>query len=89
MSVEDREETAPSTSDDFSNTIESMSLPMTSPLADVELDHLLNFIGYGTLDADVWFLGMEGAGGGEDNLRTRLKFRPVEDNAEAHKMLGV
>jgi hypothetical protein len=32
---------------------------------------------------------MEEAGGGENNIRTRLKFRTVEDNAEAHKMLGV
>jgi hypothetical protein len=62
---------------------------VTSSLADDELNHLLNFIGYGTLDADVWFLGMEEAGGGEANLRTRLKFREVEDNAEAHRMLGV
>lgn len=62
---------------------------MTTPLTDSELDHLLNFIGYGTLDADVWFIGMEEAGGGEDNIRTRLKFRTVEDNAMAHKMLGV
>ena len=32
---------------------------------------------------------MEEAGGGEANIRARLKFRPVEDNAKAHKMLGV
>ena len=62
---------------------------MTIPLTDSEIEHLLEFIGYGTLDADVWFLGMEEAGGGEENIRTRLRFRPVEDNAEAHKMLGV
>ncbi len=34
-----------------------------------ELEQLLNFAGYGRLDAPVWFLGMEEAGGGEDNLR--------------------
>ena len=62
---------------------------MTNPLNDSELEHLLNLIGYGTLDADIWFLGMEEAGGGESNIRSRLKFRPVMDNAEAHKMLGV
>ncbi len=45
---------------------------MGSPLTDSELDHLLNFIGYGTLDADVWFLGMEEAGGGEANIRAEL-----------------
>jgi hypothetical protein len=33
-----------------------------------ELEHLLNFVGYGRLDAPVWFLGMEEAGGGEANL---------------------
>ena len=32
---------------------------------------------------------MEEAGGGEANIRTRLAFQPVMDNAEAHKMLGV
>ena len=32
---------------------------------------------------------MEEAGGGETNIRTRLHFRRVEDNAEAHKLLGV
>jgi hypothetical protein len=62
---------------------------MTKPLTDPEQEHLLSFIGYGRLDADVWFMGMEEAGGGEANIRTRLKFRPVMDNAEAHKMLGV
>lgn len=64
-------------------------LEVTIPLTDAQLDHLLNFIGYGTLDASIWFLGMEEAGGGEANIRTRLRFRPVEDNAQAHKMLGV
>lgn len=54
-----------------------------------ELEHLLNFVGYGRLDAPVWFLGMEEAGGGEDNLRARLKFRAVEDCAEAHRILGI
>ena len=62
---------------------------MTEPLTDNQIKHLLNFIGYGTLDADVWFLGMEEAGGGGDNIRTRLNFRVVEDLAEAHKLLGV
>ena len=62
---------------------------MTKPLTDSELDHLLDFMGYGTLDADVWFLGMEETGGGEANIRARPKSRLVEDDAEAHKMLGV
>ena len=62
---------------------------MSRPLTDIELDHLLNFIGYGRLDADIWFLGMEEAGGGRANIRTRLKFHSVMDNAQAHAMLGV
>ena len=47
---------------------------MTNILSDNELDHLLNFIGYGTLDADVWFLGMEEAGGGEAKICTLFDF---------------
>lgn len=62
---------------------------MIKPVTDSELDKLLAFIGYGTLDADVWFLGMEEAGGGEENIRIRVGFDPVEDCAEAHKKLGV
>jgi hypothetical protein len=58
-------------------------------LQDNELEHLLRFVGYGRLDALVWFLGMEEAGGGEQNIRTRLKFRFVEDCAEAHQLLGI
>jgi hypothetical protein len=54
-----------------------------------ELEHLLDFVGYGKLDAPVWFLGMEEAGGGEENIRARLKFRTVEDCAEAHRILGI
>ena len=62
---------------------------MDTTFSNKELDHLLNFIGYGRLDAPVWFIGMEEAGGGEDNLRARLNFRQVEDNYEAHKILGI
>lgn len=62
---------------------------MTQAITDAELAHLLSFIGYGSLTADVWFLGMEEAGGGEANIRARLQFQAVEDNAEAHKLLGV
>lgn len=60
---------------------------MNTALTNTELEHLLNFIGYGRLNADVWFLGMEEAGGGEANIRARLKFRQVEDCAEAHRIL--
>lgn len=62
---------------------------MTQALANVELEHLLNFIGYGRLDAGVWFLGMEEAGGGEANLRSRLQFRPIMDCRDAHALLGI
>lgn len=62
---------------------------MAKPLTDREIEKLFDFVGYGTLDADVWFLGMEEAGGGEDNIRTRVDFEPVEDCAAAHQKLGV
>ncbi len=62
---------------------------MTKSLTNAELEHLLNFIGYGDLDACAWFLGMEEAGGGEANILTRLKFRRVEDCVEAHALLGM
>ena len=62
---------------------------MTTAIKDHELEYLLNFVGYGNLDAEVWFLGMEEAGGGESNIRSRLKFRTIEDCAEAHQILGI
>lgn len=62
---------------------------MTTPLSNEELNHLLKFVGYGRPDADIWFLGMEEAGGGEENIRARLDFRQIEDNAEAHKIIGI
>lgn len=52
---------------------------MSFSFTDDEIDKLLRFIGYGNLDADIWFLGMEEAGGGVDNLRRRLALDPVED----------
>lgn len=54
-----------------------------------EKQRLLSFLGYGRLDAPVWFLGMEEAGGGEDNLRVRSTFDQVEDLREAHMKLGI
>lgn len=62
---------------------------MLNPVTDDELDRLLGFIGYGTLDASVWFIGMEEAGAGHDALRIRSGFQPVEDCAEAHRKLGI
>ncbi len=60
-----------------------------NPLTDKELRRLSKFIGYGTLHADIWFLGMEEGGGGPDNIHRRLKFGRVEDSAAAHKILGI
>jgi hypothetical protein len=57
--------------------------------SNAELNHLLSFIGYGALDAPIWFLGMEEAGGGQDNLTRRLSFDFVEDLASAHRKLGI
>ena len=54
-----------------------------------QLDHLLEFVGYGRLDADIWFLVMEETGGSEENLRARLKFEQVEDLAKAHQLHGI
>ncbi len=62
---------------------------MSQVLTGIELDHLFNFIGFGRLDAEVWFIGMEEGGGGEENICARLKFNKVEDLAEAHKILGI
>ena len=56
---------------------------------DSEVEHLLNFLGYGNLSAPVWFLGMEEAGGGEENLRNRLSFKKAEDLYSGHKKLGI
>jgi hypothetical protein len=50
---------------------------------------LLNFLGYGRLDAPVWFLGMEEGGGGEERLLIQCTFDQVEDLYEAHKKLGI
>ncbi|HVX90893.1 MAG TPA: hypothetical protein VHC20_04680 [Candidatus Paceibacterota bacterium] len=59
------------------------------PLTPTQVSHLENFLGYGRLDAPVWFVGMEEGGGGPDNIRARLKFGQVEDCAEAHRTLRI
>lgn len=62
-------------------------------LTDAELLHLEQFIGYGNLDADVWWLGMEEGMGRDDdperNLRARLQNNEVEDLYYTHKRDGV
>ena len=62
---------------------------LNKALTDNELEHLQNFIGYGRLDADIWFLGFEEAGGDVNKLRDRLKFQQVEDCAEAQNILDL
>jgi hypothetical protein len=49
----------------------------------------MGFVGYGKPSSPVWFLGMEEAGGGEDNLRRRLGFGVFEDLKEGHRKLGI
>jgi len=58
-------------------------------LTEKQLEHLLEFIGYGRLNADIWFLGMEENGGSEHNIGARLKFEQVEDLANAQHLLGI
>ena len=57
---------------------------MCTPLNSAQLQHLIDFIGYGRLDAPVWFIGMEEGGGGAANINARLNFQPVEDLRHAH-----
>jgi hypothetical protein len=52
---------------------------LNKALTSKQIDHLLNFIGYGRVDADIWFFVMEESGGSEDGLRARLKFEELED----------
>ncbi len=54
-----------------------------------ELDHLLSFIGYGRLDADIWFLGYEEIGGTPEILPSRLHFQQVEDSATAQNITNI
>lgn len=62
---------------------------MTIRLSAKQKAKLLGFIGYGNLDAPVWFIGMEERGHGEERLLRRLKFERVEDLARAHCILGI
>ena len=58
-------------------------------ISNEQLLHIESFIGYGTTKADYWFLGMEEGGGGDDNIRARLKFQNIEDCKNAHQILGI
>ncbi len=52
-------------------------------------ERLLRFIGYGRLDAPIWFLGMEEGGGGEERLSIQSKFNQIEDLRDAHRKLDI
>ena len=65
-------------------------------ISQVENDKLLNFIGYGSLSAPLWFLGIEESLGKrykaehwsyEWELRLRSSWSPVMDMRTAHEML--
>lgn len=59
---------------------------MNKPLTQKQLDHVMDFIGYGRLDADIWFFVMEESGGSEENIRARLKFEQLEDLATTRQI---
>jgi len=63
--------------------------PPITPLNSDQVRHLERFLGYGRLDAPVWFVGMEEGGGGPENIRARLQFAEVEDCANAHRRLDL
>ena len=54
-----------------------------SKFKESELQQLLNFVGYGRLDAPVWFVGMEERGGAK-TIPARMEFRQIEDLQDAH-----
>lgn len=56
--------------------------------AESQAQRLFNFIGYGQLDAPVWFLGMEERGSSK-TIGARLKFKQVEDLRDAHIKMGI
>lgn|GEM_PF-3387476 len=61
---------------------------MNSTKIKENLNQLLNFVGFGRLDAEIWFLGMQDESGGEEYNHARLKFDQIEDLAEVHHILA-
>ena len=59
-----------------------------TPLTELQLKSLMSFVGYGSLEAPIWFIGLEEAGGGEERLRTRSSFDAVMDIEKAHVLIG-
>lgn len=62
---------------------------MIKTLTNDELDQLLNFVGYGRLDADLWFIGYQEHMPPNTDIQPRLELEQVEDSAEALEKLGV
>lgn len=62
---------------------------MNKLIKENELDQLLNFIGYGRIDADIWFVGVEEKATSENEIQSRVNFDQVLDSFEAQEMLGV
>jgi hypothetical protein len=61
---------------------------LKTAITNIELEHLLDFIGYGRLDAEIWFLGMQEEDTRQESTRPRLKFRQIEDLAAAINLSG-
>jgi hypothetical protein len=66
-------------------------MPLTA-VQSLRRDKLFGFMGYGSLDASIWFMGIEeGTGGSRHvaaNIATRVQhFADVMDLAEAHDLL--
>ena len=49
-----------------------------------EIDHLLNFVGYGDKNADTWFLGMEEGGGGTGGGGTYMDYSVSPPTLKKH-----
>lgn len=58
-------------------------------VSNLEKQRLLDFLGYGQLEAPIWFLGMEEGGGGEARLLIQSRLNRVEDLRDAHVKLGI
>ncbi len=61
--------------------------PDMNGLTDSQISRLLEFVGYGSLSAPVWFIGLEEAGEGEDRLLVRTTFDRIMDILKAHEQL--
>lgn len=70
-----------------------MSGDINPDLTSQQKERIVGFLGYGRLDAPIWFVGIEEGLGLENdeeainNLRARAKFEPVMDLREAHEQL--